>query len=167
MSNIPVFVRRSFVIYAPTPNFSPMSAQRVLMYVPFEQLTSIVTLLPFISKMSIEFIVTLRGLRSTSIPCLANSYSFLPFCFIAEYIGGICSISPTKLIIAAQISSPVTFTSVSVKTSPSASSVSVVLPKTNSAVYALSDSVSISLTFVAEPMQIGSTPVAIGSSVPV
>jgi hypothetical protein len=40
--------------------------------------------------------VTIRGLRSTMIPCLANLYKGRPLCFSAENIGGICEIVPRK-----------------------------------------------------------------------
>ena len=49
------------------------SSQSVLIYVPFEHETSIVTRSPLISSISIEFIVTLRLFLSTSIPFLASS----------------------------------------------------------------------------------------------
>ena len=41
-------------------------------------------------------ISTLRGSRSTSTPARANSYSRLPWCLRALYMGGTCMMTPQK-----------------------------------------------------------------------
>ena len=74
---------------------------------------------------------------STSLPSLANSYNFLPFTFIAEYIGGFWWYSPIKFTVAFLKSSSVTFTGFSSNTSPKISSVVVEMPRVISAIYSL------------------------------
>ncbi len=77
------------------------------------------------------WIVTCRGFISTLSPALAYSYSFFPFIFIAEYIGGICFISPVKFFSAFCTSFFVgSFFECVSFISPVISSVSLVFPRT-------------------------------------
>ena len=152
------------------PSSFPMSWQRVLIYVPFEHVTSIVNVLLYksISIISIFEIFMSRGFRSIIFPSLASSYSFLPFTLSAEYIGGICFMSPTNFSTHSLIfCSLIPVTSYSFKIVPVMSCVSVSTPSLHTALYDLSLSVRSSHTFVAFPRHTGSTPVAAGSSVPV
>ena len=50
------------------------------------------------------------GTDANASPCLASSYKRTPFILIAEYIGGVCSYAPSKLLTTAKISACVTFT---------------------------------------------------------
>src|SRR5690606_30628945 len=107
--------------------------------------------------------------RSTEIPALAYSYNFLPFTLTAEYMGGICVISPVRP--SRTVSSccrVIFFSSVFRSTiSPVASSVSVEYPIATSASYVLHWYVLSSSTCVVLPMQNGNTPSTSESSVPV
>src|SRR5207237_8043185 len=86
----------------------------------------------------------------------------------AEYIGGVCSTSPTKACRASRtVSSVIPSTGRVSNVRPALSWVSVVTPKRTTASYSFSPSLTKLAIFVASPMQIGSTPVAVGSSVPV
>jgi hypothetical protein len=109
-----------------------------------------------------------RASRSTTWPARANSYSGTPLRFSAEYIGGTCSISPRKRGSTASIAA--TSTSAALRSSstvPSASPVSVVTPRQTVVRYSLSESSRNCDHFVASPKQIGNTPVASGSRLPV
>src|SRR3954469_3520290 len=111
---------------------------------------------------------TWRASRSTSSPARASSYSRFPSTLRAEYIGGVCSTSPTKdpsAIRTASSVSPSTGRVSSVRPAPSC--VSVTWPKRTTASYSFSPSLTKLAILVASPMQMGSTPVAVGSSVPV
>jgi len=59
------------------------------MYVPFEQSILRVTSGHSHFRISIFFIVTLRGSSLTSLPLRAKSYARWPFTLIAEKIGGV------------------------------------------------------------------------------
>ena len=107
------------------------------------------------------------GFRSTSIPALARSQSFLPLTFRAEYMGGICRCVPVNPAITSITCSGGQVTSFSSRTVPVMPWVSVVFPSSSVASYTLSFSVSMSQTLVALPRQTGSTPSASVSSVPV
>ena len=78
------------------------------------------------------------GFLSTVIPLRAMSYRRFPLILTAEYIGGICSISPLKSARAFSSCSRVTELSFSESVLPQMSSVSVVIPSLNDAVYSLS-----------------------------
>ena len=109
-----------------------------------------------------------RALRSTVLPCRASLYSGWPSCLSAEYIGGTCSISPSKPRRAAftAASSRVKPSTLAI-TSPSLSAVSVRSPSFIRARYALSESSKNCDTLVASPKHSGNTPVASGSKLPV
>ena len=64
------------------------------MYVPFEQVTCILTLGNSILVTVMSIILQCLGGRSITSPLLARLYSFSPPIFIAENIGGIWSYSP-------------------------------------------------------------------------
>ena len=125
---VDVCVRISPAICAPQPNSSPIFWHNVRIYVPLEHNTSISTTSSSMLSTLASNMVIFLGLRSTSIPFLANSYSFLPPNLIAEYIGGICSISPMNFWIAVTICSSVKLNSFTLNTFPLASCVSVVTP---------------------------------------
>ena len=110
--------------------------------------------------------VTLRGLRSTISPRLASSYSFFPFIFIAEYMGGIWLISPRNPFAAAISSSFDGRVSQVFRTLPVVSCVSVETPSRSPAIYSLLSASANSTARVALPANTTSRPVAIGSSVP-
>ena len=110
--------------------------------------------------------VTARGLRSTSRPCRARSYSFWPLILMAEYIGGICRMSPVNRGSAAATSGAVTATGCSSSTRPETSCVSVTRPSRSVATYSFSPLSAKETPRVACPTKTGSTPVAMGSSVP-
>ena len=127
----------------------------------------------FICFNSIEYIVIFLVGISTSCPFLAYSYSFFPFTFIAEYIGGFCSISPSNvfsvfsmllLFDCSSIFCGISFSSIIF---PSASSVSVLFPNFNSTRYFLSWFTKYFEHCVPFPIKIGKTPCAKGSNVPV
>src|SRR2546426_6409835 len=83
-------------------------------------------------------------------------------------MGGVCCTSPTKSRSASRTRSSPRPSSGRVSTvRPAPSCVSVVTPKRTTASYSFSPSLTKLAIFVASPMQIGSTPVAVGSSVPV
>src|SRR2546429_8818061 len=83
-------------------------------------------------------------------------------------MGGVCSTRPTKSRSAWRTRSSPRPSSGRVSTvRPAPSCVSVVTPKRTTASYSFSPSLTKLAIFVASPMQIGSTPVAVGSSVPV
>ena len=163
----PLFVLLSAVIYASVPDFLPMSSQSVLIYVPFEQLTSILALSVSNFKSSIPKICIFRAFLSTSMPSRASLYSLLPSWWAAEYIGGICSISPINSFIISSNSVQFIRLSLVFVTLPVESCVSVSAPKHIIHSYSFSAAIMYSTAFVAFPMQIGKTPSAIGSSVPV
>src|SRR3954469_14913609 len=111
---------------------------------------------------------TWRASRSTSSPARASSYSRFPSTLRAEYIGGVCSTSPTKdpsAIRTASSARSVTGRVSSVR--PAESCVSVTSPRRTTASYSFSPSLTKLAILVASPMQIGRTPVAVGSRVPV
>src|SRR5699024_12858302 len=154
------------------PNAFPISTDNVPMYVPFEQVTFIrngLVISPFECRCSILYIITFRSGRSISMFSRAYSYNFFPFTLIAEYIGGICIISPVNDASTCLISSSVGTESnvFSSTVSPSASSVVVLLPKNTSAIYCLCKGNKNEIIFVASPTQIGNTPSTEGSNVPV
>ena len=99
-SKHPDLVLIRLLIAAPQPSAFPMSAHMLLIYVPFEQAISNSNSLP--SKEIISALSTniLRLFTSTSLPSLAYSYSFLPLTFSAEYMGGVCVITPLKFVTA-------------------------------------------------------------------
>src|SRR5438105_8325632 len=112
--------------------------------------------------------VTARATRSTSSPARASSYRRLPSTLRAENIGGVCSISPTKPRNASRTRSSVRPSTGRVSsTRPAESWVSVTCPKRTVASYSFSPSAMNPATLVASPTQMGRTPVAVGSSVPV
>src|SRR5258707_1054118 len=83
-------------------------------------------------------------------------------------MGGVCSTSPTNSCSAARTRSSVRSPSGLVSSvRPAASCVSVVSPKRTTASYSFSPSEMKLAILVASPMQMGRTPVAVGSSVPV
>src|SRR2546425_1744787 len=83
-------------------------------------------------------------------------------------MGGVCSTRPTKSRSAWRTrSSPRPSSGLVSTVRPALSCVSVVTPKRTTASYSLSPSLTKLAILVASPMQIGSTPVAVGSSVPV
>ena len=111
---------------------------------------------------------TVRGARSTSSPARASSYSRFPSILRAEYMGAVCSMSPTNERSASRTRSSVTPSIGRVSsTRPAASCVSVTCPKRTVASYSFSPSAMNPATLVASPTQMGRTPVAVGSSVPV
>src|SRR5438105_6302401 len=112
--------------------------------------------------------VTARATRSTSSPARASSYRRLPSTLRAENLGGVCSISPTKPRNASRTRSSVRPSTGRVSsTRPAESWVSVTCPKRTVASYSFSPSAMNPATLVASPTQMGRTPVAVGSSVPV
>src|SRR4051812_5710366 len=111
---------------------------------------------------------TVRASRSTSSPARASSYSRFPSTFRAEYIGGVWVTRPTNPASASRARSSVKPSSGRVsRTRPAASWVSVICPNRTVASYSFSPSAMNPATLVASPTQIGRTPVAVGSRVPV
>src|SRR4051812_3713294 len=111
---------------------------------------------------------TCRASRSTSSPARASSYRRLPSTLRAEYIGGVCSIRPTNPRNASATRSSVTPSTGRVfRVRPALSCVSVLCPKRTTPSYSFSPSLMKLAMRVASPMQMGSTPVAMGSRVPV
>ena len=105
--------------------------------------------------------------RSTSTPSRASSCSRRPSTFLADTIGGTCSMSPVSPAAAARTSSRSTAAMSHVPvTSPEASSVDVAVPSTTSPTYRLSSPDRNVSSRVARPTPSTSTPVASGSSVP-
>src|SRR5712671_1783962 len=83
-------------------------------------------------------------------------------------MGGVCSMSPTNERSVSRTRSSVTpSTGFVSSTRPAASCVSVTCPKRTVASYSFSPSAMKPATLVASPTQMGKTPVAVGSSVPV
>src|SRR5439155_20584805 len=83
-------------------------------------------------------------------------------------MGGVCSTRPTKSRSAWRTrSSPRPSSGLVSTVRPALSCVSVVTPKRTTASYSFSPSLTKLAILVASPMQIGRTPVAVGSSVPV
>src|SRR5712671_2997937 len=83
-------------------------------------------------------------------------------------MGGVCSMSPTNERSVSRTRSSVTpSTGFVSSTRPAASCVSVTCPKRTVASYSFSPSAMKPATLVASPTQMGRTPVAVGSSVPV
>src|SRR6266481_5341593 len=83
-------------------------------------------------------------------------------------MGGVCSISPTNERSASRTRSSLRPSTGRVSsTLPAASCVSVTCPKRTVASYSFSPSAMNPATLVASPTQMGKTPVAVGSSVPV
>ena len=115
---------------------------------------------------SSSWMVTGRAGRSTSLPCRASWYSFCPLILIAEYMGGTCITSPVKRGSSASSSCRVTWTGCCSSTSPEVSCVLVTQPKCSPATYSLSPVSAKDTARVACPTNTGSTPVAMGSSVP-
>ncbi|MPM92763.1 hypothetical protein SDC9_139899 [bioreactor metagenome] len=107
-----------------------------------------------------------RGARSTSPPLRAMSYSFFPPILIAEYIGGICKISPVNRGSTAASISRETDGSQRSSAVPVTSCVSVTRPRRSPATYSFFPFSANSTARVACPTKTGSTPVAMGSSVP-
>src|SRR6266850_5337143 len=83
-------------------------------------------------------------------------------------MGGVCSIRPSNPCRASRtVSSVIPSTGRVSNVRPALSWVSVVSPNRTTASYSFSPSLTKLAILVASPMQIGSTPVAVGSSVPV
>ena len=110
--------------------------------------------------------VTGRGGRATSLPCRASSYSFCPLILMAEYMGGTCISSPVNRGSSASSSCRVTETGYCASTSPEVSCVLVTQPRCSPATYSLLPDSAKDTARVACPTNTGSTPVAMGSSVP-
>ena len=104
--NGPALVRRS-ALHAPTPSACPgLRNERTYVPLVHSSNTSTSRLRPRESRTSSVLMHHGRALRSTSSPCRASLYSGWPFCLIAEYIGGICSISPRNASSACTSASP-------------------------------------------------------------
>ena len=109
-----------------------MSAHSVRIYVPLEQHTRRRRVSPSRDSRVSSWMVTGRGWRSTCLPFRARSHSFWPLTFRAEYMGGICMISPRKRSSTAVSCPGVTLTSRRKSTVPVVSSVSVATPRSSS-----------------------------------
>ena len=151
--NFPTLVLLNSDIYPTVSSLSAISSHNTRMYVPLEHTTLKVILISygsdsFLSKFCCLSIfnncisVTLidRGFLTIVSPFLAISYSLVPLTFIAEYIGGICSVVPIKelsvfCIFSADILKSNGFSSI---TFPSLSPVDVLCPSESSATYSLS-----------------------------
>ena len=144
-----------------------MSAASTRTYVPLPHTMRSVARAASTPCTSIVCTSTARGVRSTSAPSRASSYSRRPSWWTAEYIGGRCRIRPTNPRHVASSRSRVRpVTGVSDSTRPVRSCVSVVMPKRTVVTYSLSCSIRYGISFVASPTSNGRTPVASGSSVP-
>ena len=111
--------------------------------------------------------VTGRAGRSTSRPLRASSYSRFPPTETAEYMGGTWRIFPRNRGRAASRASKATGAGDRSTTSPVISPVSRRSPSRKEATYSLSVSGRKFKALAARPSRMGSTPVAMGSRVPV